>query len=139
MSQDEPVDRVTKGDAQWREQLGTEQFRIARQGGTERAFTGKYWDTKTEGSYHCVCCGETLFSSAHKYDSGSGWPSFTQPANDHAVCTRSDESLGMRRTEVLCRRCDAHLGHAFPDGPTSNGIRFCINSASLDLEPEGED
>lgn len=131
-------DRVVKDDAQWREQLTPEQYQIARQAGTERAFTGRYWNTKAPGTYRCVCCGAPLFSSDHKYDSGSGWPSFTQPDTGATVTTRTDASHGMVRTEVLCGRCDAHLGHAFDDGPAPSGVRFCINSASLDLEEREE-
>ncbi len=131
--------KIEKSDKEWRRQLTPEQYEVAREAGTERAFTGKYWDTKTPGVYRCVCCGEPLFDSATKYDSGSGWPSFYEPIDADAVTTRADDSLMMRRTEVLCANCDAHLGHVFPDGPEPTGLRFCMNSASLDLEPrEGE-
>lgn len=130
--------KVKKSEDQWREQLTPEQFAVTREGGTERAFTGKYWDCKTPGMYVCVGCGEKLFSSHTKFDSGSGWPSFTAPATESAVATESDASHGMVRTEVLCGSCGAHLGHVFPDGPGPTGARFCINSAALDLDEEAE-
>jgi peptide-methionine (R)-S-oxide reductase len=122
----------------WKDKLTPEQYRIARKGGTEPAFTGEYWDTKTPGTYVCVCCGEPLFHSDSKYDSGSGWPSFTRPVDTRAVATAPDDSLGMERTEARCRSCRAHLGHVFPDGPRPTGMRYCINSASLKLEAEAE-
>jgi len=116
-----------------RDELSAEAFEITQNAGTERAYTGKYWDTKTPGIYACVCCGESLFDAETKYDSGSGWPSFFAPLNESAVKTRSDTSLGAERTEILCAACDAHLGHVFPDGPQPTGLRFCMNSASLHL------
>lgn len=128
------MEKVTKSDQEWRGELTDEQFQVARCAGTERAFTGKYWDTKTPGTYRCVCCNAALFDSDTKYDSGSGWPSFYQPVEPEAVATREDDSLMMRRIEVLCANCDAHLGHVFPDGPPPTGLRYCMNSASLDLE-----
>jgi len=129
------ADKVTKTDQEWKEQLSPEQYQVARQCGTERAFTGKYWNTKDKGTYNCVCCGEPLFTSETKFDSGTGWPSFYQPVAGGAVATHTDKSYGMERTEVRCAKCDAHLGHVFDDSPTPTGLRFCMNSASLDLKP----
>lgn len=127
-------DSTLKNDERWREQLTQEEFRICRGKGTERPFTGEYWDCKKIGIYVCRCCGEALFSSATKYDSGSGWPSFYQPVADGAVAEERDVSHGMIRTEILCESCGAHLGHVFPDGPEPTGLRYCVNSASLKLE-----
>ncbi len=123
--------KVDKTDEQWRAELNSEQYRVCRQQGTERAFTGKYYAHKEDGLYRCGCCGEPLFDSAAKYDSGSGWPSFWRPLDEEAVETVEDNTLGMPRTEVHCRACGAHLGHVFPDGPRPTGLRYCINSVSL--------
>ncbi|TMB51575.1 MAG: peptide-methionine (R)-S-oxide reductase MsrB [Chloroflexi bacterium] len=132
------MQKIDKPDATWRQELTPEQFHVLREKGTERAFTGIYWDEHTPGLYRCAACGNPLFSSDTKFESGTGWPSFTSPVNDGSVETETDRSFFMSRTEVLCSACGGHLGHVFPDGPRPTGLRYCINSASLTLEPAPE-
>ena len=130
------TDKVQKTDAEWRKQLTDEEDQVTRKKGTEPAFTGKYWNTEKHGVFHCVCCGEPLFDSDTKFDSGTGWPSFYAPMDESKVALETDESYGMMRTEVMCRRCEAHLGHVFPDGPQPTGERYCMNGVALDFEPK---
>lgn len=129
--------KIQKTDEQWRQELSEEQFAVCRNKGTERAFTGAYWNAKDEGTYFCACCGSELFRSDAKFDSGTGWPSFRQPVSLEQVETRDDVSHFMKRTEAMCSRCGAHLGHVFEDGPAPNGVRYCINSVSLKLVKTG--
>jgi len=128
--------KIEKSDDEWREQLSDQEFQVTRCSATERAFTGRYWNEKAAGTYHCICCGAALFRSEAKFDSGTGWPSFHTPVSDGAVADKVDASHGMVRTESVCAQCDAHLGHVFPDGPQPTGLRYCMNSASLRLEKD---
>ena len=136
MSDSKPSDQWNLSDDEWRQRLTPEQFQVTRQHGTERAFTGPWLDEKRSGIFHCIACDAPLFESTTKYESGSGWPSFFKPINDHAIREFMDESFGMRRVEIRCARCDSHVGHVFPDGPKPTGLRYCTNGVALDFKPK---
>ncbi|HVG51032.1 MAG TPA: peptide-methionine (R)-S-oxide reductase MsrB [Xanthobacteraceae bacterium] len=139
ISNTEKTNKIEKSEAEWRKALTPEQYHVTREHGTERAFTGPYWDEKRAGTYTCVCCGEPLFSSDTKFDSGTGWPSFYKPVGGGKIDEHQDRSWFMRRTEVRCSKCDAHLGHVFPDGPNPTGLRYCINGCALSFAPGAKD
>ena len=139
MTDIENKDKVTRTEEEWRQMLSAEEFEVTRRAGTERPFTGVYWNEERDGKYMCKCCDSELFDSSTKFDAGCGWPSFYAPLESDSVINREDNTLGMRRIEVLCAKCDAHLGHVFPDGPVESGLRYCINSASLDFKEESKE
>jgi peptide-methionine (R)-S-oxide reductase len=136
MEKTENSQKIEKTESEWRKQLSDQQYHVTRECGTEPAFTGKYWNSKDKGTYNCVCCGAPLFQSESKFDSGTGWPSFYKPVDESAITELTDRTYGMTRVEARCAKCDAHLGHVFPDGPNPTGLRYCMNSASLDLKAD---